>query len=328
MGKGLLEDDGCDEAGLGLHEGPAVGAVERLHEVVQHDGLGDARGGQLLVVPLKVHALALALVVDGEERVDVVERDARRRRCGGRSDCSRLRGDSGLCRAHRLGDLRVHHGDDANLVAVARRLHGVLVRMCSQRKSQAALAEDVVVLVLIVRLGLGVAPLIKVPAVPDNRVAVRAVRALHGEEADREVLPDSLAHVDVGHHPARQHLSVGVVHAGDEDDVLLGLRRVGSQPHLRQVIPAELMAVHGGHDGVSHQVDDRKVLNCNGHLGRKGRKGRKAGRLEGRKEGRRLRHNDQQIKKSDNQFFPIFVLSHRNIKNYFFRPGGALGCVS
>ena len=135
---------------------------------------------------------------------------------------------------------------------------------------------------LVIGLGLGVAPLLKVLAVPDNRVAVRAVCGLNGQQAHREVLPDVLAQVDVGHGPARQHLGIAVVHAGDEDDLLLGLRRVCGQPHLRQLKPANLVAVHGGHDGVSHQVAAGKVLNCNGHLGRKG-KGRKAGR-KGRKE--------------------------------------------
>jgi len=261
-------------------------------------------------VPLEVDALALALVVDGEESVDVVERDARARRGGcyrALSGSGRLGGDTR--RALRLGGLRVHHCDDANLVAVARGLHGVLVRVGSQRQCQAALAEDVVVLVLVPRLGLRVAPLREVLAVPDNRIAVRAVNAVHGQKADGEVLPDGLAQVDVGHRPARHHIGIAVVHAGDKHHILLGLRRVGGQPHLRQVKPANLVAVHCRHNRVGHQVDDGEVLNCNGHLGRKGKegKGRKESWKAGRKEGRLLRHSNQEIKKSDIQFFLIFV---------------------
>ncbi len=183
----------------------------------------------------------------------------------------------------------MHHGDYANLVAVAGRLHNVLVAVGGKRKHQTALAEDVVVLVLVPSLGAAVAPVLKVLTVPDDRVPIRAVRALDREQADREVLPDGLAQVDVGHHPAGHDVSITVVNARDEHDLLLGLRRIGGQPHLRQVKPTNLVTVHRGHDGVSHKVDDGEVLNGNGHLeGRKGRKGkegkegRKAGRLEGR----------------------------------------------
>ncbi len=240
-------------------------------------------------MPLKVHALAVALVVDGEEAVDVVEGDAGR--CSGgrsrRDGALRGGGLAGRALSGALSGLRVHHRDHADLVAVARGLHGVLVAVGGQRQCQAALAEDVVVRVLVVGLRLGVAPLLKVLAVPHDGVAVRAVRRLNGQEAHREVLPDGLAQVDVRHHPARQHLGVAVVHAGDEDHLLLGLRRVGGEPELSDVSPAELVTVHRGHHGVIHQVTTGEVLNCNGHFGRKeglrkGRKGRNAGRREGR----------------------------------------------